>query len=95
MKVILRTNDINIQKKHGALIKHGVRVFIEHVGGLHSNAKFVISFERKLAPDLWGDKFSFEKQVSKQMVEDAFVKTIEHLYQNEIINNLNYKNQNI
>lgn len=81
-----RTNTGDVQRLTSKLLKHGVRVLIEHVRGKYDRAKFRIAFERRVAPDLWGNKFSFPKEISKDEVEDAYVKTIEHLYQKEIIN---------
>ncbi len=92
MKVKRRTNTIEVQRLTSKLMKHGIRVFIEHVGGGPRDPQFVISFDRLIVPGVWGNKHSFDKKVYKEETEDAYVKTVEDLYQKEIVEQRNRNN---
>jgi len=75
------TNTLEIQELAGKLLKRGLRVFIEPVTGMNYSIKgYVIAYQTVLTNGHWGKTIRFEKQVSKDWVTDAYVKTVMYLY---------------
>jgi hypothetical protein len=87
----LRTNTKDVQKKMSKLLKKGIRVFPQAVtvGASYVVTGYTICLERKTSSGKWGYKHDFKKKVAKKLVVDAYVKTIEYLYDLEILGNEN------
>ena len=87
----LRSNNVEIQKKTSELLNKGIRVFPEPVTSRNYQARvYVICVERKTSSGKWGYKYAFEKQVTNDMIEDAYVRTIEYLYDKEITKKIDF-----
>ncbi|NQY31332.1 MAG: hypothetical protein HRT69_17940 [Flavobacteriaceae bacterium] len=72
---------MEIQELAGKLLKRGLRVFILPVTGVSYSVRgYVIAYQTELKNGLWSETIKFEKQVSKDLVTDAYVKTVHYLY---------------
>ena len=85
-KTISRSNNRRIHELTSRLLKKGIRVYVEPVtnGGSYISG-YKLCLERKLSSGDWGRKHTFEKEVRENQWVDAYVKTIEHVFNKEMV----------
>ncbi|MCH2194404.1 hypothetical protein [Kordia sp.] len=76
------TNDKENQRKVGELLKIGIRIFPDPIMSKASSiAKvFVMAYEKKVN-GYWRSKKQFKKLISDKEIEEAYVKTVNYLYE--------------